>query len=117
MSAQIPPVATWHGINGPCASCGAVHLSMDVEPGVSAVFENKHGPVLRLRLSLLTVKDLVEVLGEALAKGYGSGRLWCRVCDVQSDNSSGNPQVEVSRLPDGANVALAQSASKTCDGV
>lgn len=94
MAAQIPPVATWRGITTSCGTCGYAHLSMAFEAGVSPIFEGRDGPVLRLRLSPATIKDLVEVLAEVKDVIHEAGRGLCPLCAAQSSNSSGNPHLD-----------------------
>ena len=93
-SPQFPPLATWHGVTAPCGTCGHAHLSLNLPAGGSPVFDGRNGPLVRLRLSPAAMRDLVEVLSDVLAKGQGSGRLWCRMCNPQSDSSSGSPARE-----------------------
>lgn len=94
MAAQIPPVSTWRGVTAPCGMCGHAHLSMSLEVGISPIFEGRDGQILRLRLSPATMKDLVEVLGQALdADQWSQGGL-CPLCASQTSNSSGNPHLD-----------------------
>jgi hypothetical protein len=91
VTAPLPPLAMWHGLTGPCVTCGFVHLSFDLVYPMALDLRTRG--VVRLRLSGAAAREVMTVLQNA----YASPRhLYCPECAVQSESSSGNPTLDVS---------------------
>jgi hypothetical protein len=101
MAGEVAPVV-WHGLTGPCAGCGVSHLA----------FRNTDtGVVIRLALPPGELRVLADVLGLHL---QGPSRLFCQRCNVQSDRSTGSPQVDAS-IPPGAEKVCPCTRSSSAD--
>jgi hypothetical protein len=86
MSAALPPLATWHGLTGPCVTCGFVHLSFDLVNGAAlhVSLMDVPGGVVRLRLSEEACRDVFFVLQQHCD---APRKTFCPVCAVRPEPS------------------------------